>query len=292
MILPLNEWAVALRPKTLIGNEPWNGFIKLVKTLADTYDVQKILFTKNDVSVFFEEVLTLQSKTEKLRMTTFFNKYIEKYTEPCFSEEYIYKEEATKENMALLLTIAYNRNIPTVSILYDMTFACNTFNAYLYNIQKERKNIVVLKNIHTENLEEYKDFFFTGIPSRELNPQLAPIWNRDRTKKYCDSLPSLKGMSKEEKNSLFIQEATHVARLNGWIEDRYLSKINSTFHNKIRHVFRPVKFKNQDAAYLSIDLEKRAFELLNHRGKHLREISYLGEETSGYKPNHDIILKR
>ena len=42
MKLPLNEWAAAIRSETFIGNEPWNEFEQLVKTLANEYDIQKI----------------------------------------------------------------------------------------------------------------------------------------------------------------------------------------------------------------------------------------------------------
>ncbi len=291
MKLPLNEWAAAIRSETFIGNEPWNEFEQLVKTLANEYDIQKILFTKSDASDLQKEFYALQSRTEQQRMKTFYDKYIEKYTVSSFSDEYICREVKMKESVAVLLTVAYSEKVPTVSILYDDAFACDSFKACLFDSRKEKGKTVILKNLHIENLEIYKEFFLTGIPPRELNPQSNPIWNVEKTKKYYDTLPSLIGLSKEEKNYLFIQEGTHVARLNGWEKDKNLSEINST-SQKMRHVFRPKKFKDKDAAFLSIDFEKRAFELLNHRGKHLGEISYLGEKNTGPKPNHDIKLKR
>lgn len=289
MNLPLNEWAVAIRPGNITGNEPWNGFVELTKILVDQYDVQKILFTKSDAADFRKEVFALQSKTERERLLTFFDKYIGKYTEPCPVEEYICQEEGKKDNGAVLLTMAYNENLPIVSILYDNTFACDAVKACLYNRRKEKVTVVNLKNLYAGNLERYNDFFFTGIPPRKVKPQSEPIWNLERTKMYCDTLPSLAGLSKNEKTSRFVQEGTHVAQLNGWVKDKKLSEINST-PQKMRHVFRPEKFRDNEAAYLSIDLEKRAFELLDHRGRHLREISYLGEKNTGYKPNHDIRL--
>lgn len=291
MNLPLNEWSVELRDESFIGNDSWNRFESLVKILTEECDVQKILFTKDDLSILNGEIFALQSRTARQRLLTFSDKYFERYYNYPIEDEFICPDEYTLDKKAVLLTMAYKENIPSVSILYDDTFSCNSFKACCYNVQKGKVSTVVLQNLHIGNWEEYEEFFFIGVPSSGLNPRFSPIWNLGRTRKFCEALPSLDGLSKEEKNSIFISEGSYVANLNGWVEDRRLSSINSKALNKIRHVFRPVKFKHQDAAYLSIDIEKRAFELLDRKGRHVMEISYLGDKTSGYKPNHDIILK-
>lgn len=291
MNLPLNEWSVVLRGESIIGNDSWNRFESFVKILTEECDVRKILFTKDDLSILKGEIFAIQSRTERQRLVTFFDRYLEKHYDYPIEDEFICQNEYTKEGKSVLLTMAYKEKIPLVSILYDNTFLCNSFKAYYYNVQKSKGSTVFLQNLHINNWQDYKNFFFIGVPSRDLNPQSNPIWNLERTKKYCEALSGLEGLSKEEKNSMFIREGSHIANLNGWVEDKRLSSINSKAINRIRHVFRPVKFKHQDAAYLSLDLEKRAFELLDRKGKHIMEISYLGDKTSGYKPNHDIILR-
>ena len=179
----------------------------------------------------------------------------------------------------------------SASIVYDNCFACDSFDAYLHNSDKNKGKNVSVKNLHIGNVERYGDDLLTGVPDRSIDPISNPIWNIDKTKRYCESLSEFSMLSRGEKIVRLKQEGTFVARLNGWIEDKMLSSINSN-DEKIRRIFRPIKFKHSEAAFLSIDFEKQAFELLDHRGKHLREISYLGDVNTGYKRGHDIKLKR
>ena len=54
-----------------------------------------------------------------------------------------------------------------------------------------------------------------------------------------------------------------------------------------------MNFKS-DNCYLSIDFEKEDFhfELLDHRGRHLREIDWHGNTTGDADSGHDIKMKR
>ena len=291
MELPLNEWDVALRPGAFMSCKPWHDFMALMDILAKEYDVQKVLFPQNEASILRREIYELQSDNLRQRVKYFYSRFVKKHTDSPEYNEYICRDEKSKEDIAMLLTLAYTEDKPTISIVYDNCFACDSFDAYLHNSDKNKGKNVSVKNLHIGNVEVYKDDLLTGVPDRNVDPISNPIWNIEKTKRYCESLPEFSMLSRGEKIVRLKQEGTFVARLNGWIEDEYLSPINSN-DEKIRRIFRPIKFKHSEAAFLSIDFEKQAFELLDHRGKHLREISYLGDVNTGYKRGHDIKLKR
>lgn len=291
MELPLNEWDVALRPGTFMSCKSWNDFMALMNILADKYDVRKVLFPKNEASILHGEIYELQQKNLRQRIITFYDKFINKHTDSSEYNEYICRDEKSKDDIAMLLTLAYTEDKPTISIVYDNLYACDSFDAYLHNSDKNKGKNVSVKNLHIGNIEVYRDDLLTGVPDRSVDPISNPIWNIEKTKKYCDSLPDFSTLSRGERIVRLKQEGTFVARLNGWIEDERLSSINSS-DEKIRCIFKPNKFRHSDAAFLSIDFEKQAFELLDHRGKHIREISYLGKVNTEFKRGHDIKLKR
>lgn len=291
MELPLNEWDVALRPGAFMSCKAWYDFMELMDILAKEYDVQKVLFPKNEASILHGEIFELQPKNLCQKIKRFYDKFVKKHTDSSEYNEYICRDENSKENIAMLLTLAYTEDKPTISIVYDNLFACDSFDAYLHNSDRNKGKNVSIKNLHLGNVERYRDDLLTGVPDQSINPIFNPIWNIEKTKKYCDSLPDFSSLSIGERIVRLKIEGTFVARLNGWIEDERLSSINSS-NEKIRRIFRPIKFKHSEAAFLSIDFEKQAFELLNHRGKHISEISFLGRVNSGYKSGHDIKLKR
>lgn len=80
--------------------------------------------------------------------------------------------------------------------------------------------------------------------------------------------------------------------MNGWRYDENKTKLNHTDEHQ-RIIFRSVNFKS-DNCYLSIDFEKEDFhfELLDHRGRHLREIDWHGNTTGDADSGHDIKMKR
>lgn len=81
-----------------------------------------------------------------------------------------------------------------------------------------------------------------------------------------------------------------VASLNHYSYDKSLSKLNSTQHH-IREIFVSNNLKGKKT-YLSIDVEKAAFEVCDFSGTHEREILFDGKENGGQKLDHSIKLKK
>ena len=291
MKLPLNELSVLEREDSFLGNEAWTDFIGLVETLGKKYDVRKVLFLKSDASKLNEEIYSLTNDNQRLLYKSFYSKYIERYTEECDYEQYICKSE-NDEEMCLLLSLAYNKSFPAISITYKNTYKCDVFQALLLNQKNKKRVLVDINNLHSGNINKYEDFFLTGIPSKDIDPIENPIWNKEKTEKFIATLPEIKTMDKGEQKAHLLTEGKKVARMNGWIEDENLSTINSKATGSMRCVFYPEKFHHSEKAFLSIDFEKRAFELHNHRGKHICEILYDGKVNTDSKEKHDIILKR
>ena len=80
--------------------------------------------------------------------------------------------------------------------------------------------------------------------------------------------------------------------MNGWIVDENKTKLNQDESHQ-RLIFRSVNFQKDDC-YLSIDFEKEDFhfELLDHRGRHLKEIDWHGNQTGAADSKHNIRMKK
>lgn len=121
------------------------------------------------------------------------------------------------------------------------------------------------------------------------------MWNHEMMEAYCKKIghaADRKSGTTGEKISYLRQHGKILAEMNGWIVDENKTKLNQDDSHQ-RLIFRSIHFK-EDNCYLSIDFEKEDFhfELLNHRGKHLREINWHGDTTGYADSNHDIRLKR
>jgi hypothetical protein len=80
-----------------------------------------------------------------------------------------------------------------------------------------------------------------------------------------------------------------VAELNQYSYEKRLSKLNTTA-NHIRQIYASNNPKGKKT-YLSIDVEKGAFEVCDYQGVHQREILFNGEENGGQELDHSIRLK-
>ena len=80
--------------------------------------------------------------------------------------------------------------------------------------------------------------------------------------------------------------AEKVALINQYHYDKKLSRKNSS-KGKRRIIYKSNGTGNS-ILYLSVDLETGGFEVCNHRGKHLKEIYFDGQQTQGSQSNHNI----
>ena len=291
MKLPLNEWSVSERNCSFLGHAAWTDFVSLVNKLAKEYDFQKVMFLKTDVSQLKSEIYALPSADQRLINLNFYNKHIESCDWECNHTKYVCLPDSVG-NVCLLLSFAHHNNQPVISINYESTYCCDTFQGTLYNVENKKSSVVDFKNIYISNVDTYEEYFLTGVPAVDVDPIKNPIWNKERTLKYIATLPDLKSMDRGELKACLYEEGKYVARLNGWKEDRNLSIINSKETGNMRHVFYPEKFRRHDCAFLSIDFEKRAFELHDRKGHHICEILYDGQVNANCKIKHDIKLKR
>lgn len=289
MKLPLNEWTVAEWEAPILGNVAWDEFVVLVDEMTEKSCCQKILVPVSFSSTLKREIFTLDSKERILKYRLFVDKRIERCEHELSNDRYICKDE-TGSNPSILLTIANNENLPVVSITFTAEYRCDSFEAYSFSgLGKGR--LVKIQNLYFGNRENYWDELSIGRPGRDINPIERPIWNEARTRVYVNTLIDLTRVEPGEKKAHLLTEGREIARMNGWVEDDILSAINSG-PDKIRHIFRPTKFRHCDSAFLSIDFEKRAFELHDHKGKHLGEYSYLGVKREDGRADHNIKLKK
>lgn len=76
MELPLNEWDVALRPGAFTSCKSWHDFVELMDTLANEYDVQKVLFPKDEASILHKEIHELKPDNVRLKIKCFYDRFV------------------------------------------------------------------------------------------------------------------------------------------------------------------------------------------------------------------------
>lgn len=85
-----------------------------------------------------------------------------------------------------------------------------------------------------------------------------------------------------------LEMGKEVAELNFYFKNDDLTKINTTKH-KIRHIYESKNVSGKKR-YLSIDVEKGAFEVCDEKGTHQEEILFDEKHSGGQKLDHSIKL--
>jgi hypothetical protein len=120
------------------------------------------------------------------------------------------------------------------------------------------------------------------LPVVNLSNQLVEDnWNK--FKEELRHLPS------PEKNAKIEEIAKNVAEINGYTYDQEVSAYNKTKH-KLRSIYAAGSSRHK--IYLSTDFETGAFEVCDHKGQHLGEYSFRGEQTKEADNSHNIKLTR
>lgn len=108
-------------------------------------------------------------------------------------------------------------------------------------------------------------------------------WNKFREE--------LRHLSSPEKNAKIEEIAKNVAEINGYTYDQEVSAYNKT-KNKLRSIYAAGSSRHK--IYLSTDFETGAFEVCDHKGQHLGEYSFRGDQTkeADNSGQHNIKLTR
>jgi len=139
------------------------------------------------------------------------------------------------------------------------------------------------------SLERSKKFFSLG----DWRPGDDPLPNKDITNgtfRVSSFYKFFNTLDRQRKLSEAQIMGHKVAGLNNYSYDKGLSKLNTT-NNHIREIFVSNNLKGKKT-YLSIDVEKAAFEVCDFQGVHQKEILFDGSENGGQKLDHSIRLKK
>ena len=188
---------------------------------------------------------------------------------------------------------AYELGASVVSFTFDGNNENTTISGTIKTNGKSEQTCKVLNLYDQSNVSI--DYLVPCSESRQHKATEEPMWNHEMMEAYCKKIghaADRKSGTTGEKISYIRQHGKILAEMNGWIVDENKTKLNQNDSHQ-RLIFRSIHFK-EDNCYLSIDFEKEDFhfELLNHRGKHLREINWHGDTTGDADSNHDIRLKR
>jgi len=104
-------------------------------------------------------------------------------------------------------------------------------------------------------------------------------------------IEELRHLSSQEKIVKIEEMAKNVAEINGYTYDQKRSAYNQT-KNKLRSIYAAGKGRHK--IYLSTDFENGGFEVCDHKGQHLGEYNFRGEQTkkADESRKHDIKLIR
>lgn len=191
------------------------------------------------------------------------------------------------------VSLAHDQEASVVSFTFDKTYERTTITGVVKSDGK-KDTTCQIKNLY-DSTEVSLDYI---VPIKECSKHKAidePMWNHEMMDAYCINIGhehNRNSASPGEKIAYLRKHGRILAEMNGWVYDENKTKLNhNSGHQRI--IFRSGHFKNDDC-YLSIDFEKEDFhfELLNHRGRHLREINRHGNKTGDADSSHDIRLKR
>lgn len=188
---------------------------------------------------------------------------------------------------------AYENGASVVSFTFDGNNESATISGTI-TADGEKVKTCTIHNLYDQN-DVNIDYLVPCNESRQHKAAEEPMWNHEMMEAYCKKIghtADRKSGTTGEKISYLRQHGKFLAEMNGWIVDENKTRLNQDDSHQ-RLIFRSVHFK-EDNCYLSIDFEKEDFhfELLNHRGKHLREINWHGDKTGDADSSHDIRLKR
>lgn len=155
---------------------------------------------------------------------------------------------------------------------------------------------VIVKNISTfshliENRNYCRDRLKEHLDAANWRPENVNLPNVSETNnmlKIAAFYRYFQTIDRGQKTAQALVIGKQVAELNNYSYDKRLSKANTT-SNHIREIYTSNNLTGKKT-YLSIDVEKAAFEVCDFQGVHQREILFNGDENDGQKLDHSIKL--
>ena len=188
---------------------------------------------------------------------------------------------------------AFEQGASVVSFTFDDENEKTTISGKI-KVEGKKEQVCTVHNLYDQNNVSI-DFLVPCHESKQHKAIEEPMWNQKMMEAYCKKIGHTahrKSVTTGEKISYLRQHGTILAAMNGWVVDENKTSLNQD-DNHQRLIFRSVHFK-EDNCYLSIDFEKEDFhyELLDHRGRHIKEIDWHGNKTGNADPKHNIRLKK
>lgn len=274
-----------------------NRWLELQSYLSDTYGITKVSaphdFRNRELCGFLvsqcynPEVDDLTTEQKQQLLSLISHLQLENYDEQTTG---LYSSQGV---VSLSLGKAFDMDASALSFTFDGKYESDTIIATIKEDDKKEKNCTVL-NLYDKDRVNI-NYLVPRSESRKHKASDEPMWNQEMMEAYCKQIghvASRHSSTTGEKIDYLRLHGSKLAEMNGWVYDENKTKLNHT-NNRQRVIFRSAHFKN-DNCYLSIDFEKEDFhfELLNHKGKHLREINWHGDKTGEADASHDIRLKK
>lgn len=188
---------------------------------------------------------------------------------------------------------AYEQGAGIVSFTFDEKYEKTTISGTI-KTEGKKGQVCTVRNLYDRNNVQI-DYLVPCKVCEQHKATEEPMWNQEMMRAYCDKIghtADRKSGTTGEKISYLRQHGAILAAMNGWIVDENKTKLNQN-HQHQRLIFRSAHFR-EDNCYLSIDFEKEDFhyELLDHRGKHIKEIDWHGNKTGDADSSHNIRIKK
>lgn len=181
------------------------------------------------------------------------------------------------------------------SFLRYITFLVQNSASYLLFIGKPNMNKPrpMIFSWSTGETTECMPIF---SPEIDLSGQLHTVFPQESSlfpcSAYCTELNNhfLQNRDTGDRKSIIKQYAAEAASRNGYIYDQHLSMLNSKKQGNARIVYH--RLIDNQASYLSVDLESGGFEVFDHDATHLGQFSFAGNRDKPPSPkDHKLYLK-
>lgn len=203
---------------------------------------------------------------------------------------------------AMGLGAAYLAGSLTVSFPTKPEWSDAAIRPVVYQYYNHDDDEIQSTEVHVKNVSAFNHLI---LNKEHCIQRLKNYISLDNWKPESDNLPNVdttngllkiekfynyfQHRSRGEKISLALSVGEKVAELNNYSYDKRVSKLNTDAEH-LREIYVSNNLKGKKT-YLSIDVEKAAFEVCDYQGVHQKEILFSGKQNGGQELDHSIRLK-